>query len=286
VVDQIVHHQRRGALARTLSTDVGRSNPHFDAQQFSPYPVSGGPAFTRAGMVGRFNLALGYFADRGDIIRCIKTAAQMKTQGVKPNVLTYNYLIRACEKDALSRHASAIYEDMLSMGLQPERETFHSLFKVSLLARINSGVIADEVQVHSQESLSVVLGLWSKMLEGKITPNATSYEILITHLTKEGNLEMALSTLTEMEKRDLSPSTETAESIILLATKRGNPRLALDLATSYEDVSVRPLSTTVWIHILASCAEYLFVSQMSNVIGVRIDRSVREKVLTSRGARP
>ena len=99
------------------------------------------------------------------------------------------------------------------------------------------------------------------MLEGEITPNATSYEILITHLTKERNLEMALATLTEMEKRDLSPSTETAESIVLLATKQGNPRLALDLATSYEDVSVRPLSTTVWVHILISCAESLFVSQ-------------------------
>ena len=116
-------------------------------------------------------------------------------------------------------------------------------------------------QAHSLETSTTVLGLWSKMLEGGITPNATSYEILITHLTKERNLEMALAMLTEMEKLDLSPSTETAESIILLATKQGNPRLALDLAISYEDVSVRPLSTTVWVHILTSCADHLFVSQ-------------------------
>ena len=99
------------------------------------------------------------------------------------------------------------------------------------------------------------------MLETEIIPNATSYEILITHLTKEENLEMALAILTEMEKRDLSPSTETAESIVLLAARQGNPRLALDLATSFEAVSVRPLSTAIWVHVLASCAEYLFVSQ-------------------------
>ena len=139
VVDQIVYHQRRGASARTLSTDAGRSSPHFDAQQFYPYPFTGGAVFTRAGMVGRYNLALGYFADRGNLIQCINTAAQMKTHGVKPNVLTYNCLIHACGKEAHSRHAIAIYEDMLSMGLRPERETFHSLFKVSLPARINSG---------------------------------------------------------------------------------------------------------------------------------------------------
>lgn len=99
------------------------------------------------------------------------------------------------------------------------------------------------------------------MLEAGITPDATSYEILIVHLTKENNLEMALTILTEMEKRDLSPSTETAESIVFLATKHGNPRLALDLATSYETVSVRPLSTSIWVHVLASCADHLFVSQ-------------------------
>ena len=143
VVDQIVHNRRRGTSARTLSTDVGRSNPHFDAQQFSPYPVTGGPFFPRAGLIGRYNIALGYFAERGNLIQCIKTTTQMKTQGVKPNVHTYNCLIRACEKDALAKHASAIYEDMLIMGLQPERETFHFLFKVSLPARIDSRVIAD-----------------------------------------------------------------------------------------------------------------------------------------------
>jgi pentatricopeptide repeat protein len=103
--------------------------------------------------------------------------------------------------------------------------------------------------------------LWRKMLEAEILPNAASYEILIAHLTRVENLEMALTILTEMEKRDLSPTTETAENVVLLAAKQGNARLALDLATSYEVVSVRPLSTAVWVHVLASCAEYLFVSQ-------------------------
>ena len=37
----------------------------------------------------------------------------------------------------------AMYEDMLTAGLRPERETFHLLFKVSLPAWINSAVIAN-----------------------------------------------------------------------------------------------------------------------------------------------
>jgi len=145
VVDQIVRHQRRGASARTLSTDVGRPRPHFDVQQFYPYPVAGGPIFSPAGLIGRYNLALGHLADRGNLIQCLQTAARMKTQGVKPNVLTYNCLIRACGEDTLWQQAMAIYEDMLSVGLQPERETFHLLFKVSLPARINSWLIVNVV---------------------------------------------------------------------------------------------------------------------------------------------
>ncbi|KAF9648574.1 hypothetical protein BDM02DRAFT_3115184 [Thelephora ganbajun] len=239
--NQIVRQHRRDTSARTLSTHPGQSSSHFDVQPFSPYPVAGGTTFSRAGLMGRYNLAFGHLADRGDLIQCLQLAAQMKAQGIKPDVLTYNCLIRACGREALAKQAAAIFEDMLAVGLQPERETFHSLFKA-----------------HSQEYSSVLLSLWKKMLEAEIIPNAMSYEILIAHLTKEDNLEMALTILTEMEKRDLSPSTETAESIVLLAAKQGNPRLALDLTTSYETVSVRPLSTATWVQVLASCAEYLF----------------------------
>lgn len=138
-----MHHQRRGASVRTLATDAGNPSPHFDAHQISPYPVAGGPILTRAGLIGRYNLALGHLADEGNLVQCLRLAAQMKTQGVKPDVLTYNYLIRACGKEGLVKHAVAIFEDMLAARLQPERETFHSLFKVSLLVRIDLGVFAD-----------------------------------------------------------------------------------------------------------------------------------------------
>lgn len=67
----------------------------------------------------------------------------MKAQDVKPDVLTYNCLIRACGKDALAKQAIAIYEDMLAAGLQPERETFHLLFKVSHSPWTDPGVFAD-----------------------------------------------------------------------------------------------------------------------------------------------
>lgn len=137
VVDKTLHHRRHGASARKLSTDAGQSSPHFDVRSFSPNPTARGPIFSRAGLIGRYNLALGHFADRGDLIRCLQIAAQMKAQAIKPDVLAYNCLIRACGKDALSKQAIAIFEDMLAVGLYPERETFHLLLKVSPPVQIN-----------------------------------------------------------------------------------------------------------------------------------------------------
>ena len=261
MVDQIVHHQRRATSVRTLITDAVKPTPHFDPHLLSANDITGGPIFPRSGLIGRYNLALGHLADRGHFIECLQMAAQMKTRDVKPDILTYHSLIRAAGARGLANQAVAIFEDMLAFGLQPERETFHLLFKVSFLAQIGPGcpLIIEQAQLYQRSS--VILLWWRKMLEAEILPDATSYEILIKHLTREENLEMALTILTEMEKRDLSPSTETAESVVLLAAKQANPRLALDLATSYEVVSVRPLSTAVWVHVLASCAEHLFVSQ-------------------------
>lgn len=40
-------------------------------------------------------------------------------------------------------HAMAIFEDMLAVGLPPERETFHLLFQVRPLACTRPGFFAD-----------------------------------------------------------------------------------------------------------------------------------------------
>lgn len=142
-IGQTVGHQRCGAFARMVSTDVGQSNPRFDIRPFLRYPFAGGTTFSRPGLIGRYNLALGHLADKGDLTGCLRLAAQMKVQGVKPDILTYNCLIRASGRDALAMQATAIFEDMLAIDLQPERETFHLLLKVCPSACINPGFSAD-----------------------------------------------------------------------------------------------------------------------------------------------
>ena len=139
VVGQIVRHQRRAASVRTLITDAVRPTSHFDPHLLTPNIITGRAIPSRSGSIGRYNLALGYLADKGHLVECLQMATQMKTHGVKPDILTYHCLIRAAGARGLANQAVAIFEDMLALGLQPERETFHLLFKVSFIAQIDPG---------------------------------------------------------------------------------------------------------------------------------------------------
>ena len=59
----------------------------------------------------------------------------------------------------------------------------------------------------------------------------------------------------------LEVQTSRGNYLSSLNTRMGQVDFGAHLATSYEAVSVRPLSTAILVHVLASRAEYLFVSQ-------------------------
>jgi pentatricopeptide repeat protein len=54
----------------------------------------------------------------------------MKTEGVKPDINTYNYLLDAAASAGLAMEAWAIMDDMELMGIRPNRTSFHHLLNV------------------------------------------------------------------------------------------------------------------------------------------------------------
>lgn len=98
------------------------------------------------------------------------------------------------------------------------------------------------------------------MGEYSISPNQTTYEIIILRLVESENLELALQFLAEMNKLELGPTLKTMQAIINLACDIGYPRLALELADAFESTSVRRLESEVWMNCLACAAEHLYVS--------------------------
>lgn len=98
------------------------------------------------------------------------------------------------------------------------------------------------------------------MEEWSILPNEITYEIIITRFAQNGRLELAVQYLAQLAPAGLSPTLTTASAIIKSAAKLGFARLALDLAEAFEATSVRRLEGDVWVDILGSCAEQLYVS--------------------------
>lgn len=96
----------------------------------------------------------------------------------------------------------------------------------------------------------------------EISPNESTYELIILRYAEAGHVELALQFLSELGERGLSPTLKSAQSIILAACKMGFPRLALDLADAFEQTSVRRLDSGVWVNCLIACAESLYVRQL------------------------
>lgn len=54
----------------------------------------------------------------------------MKEKGIRPNLPIYNDLLKAASMDGLYMEVEAIMDDMLAMGIEPDRQSYHHLIHV------------------------------------------------------------------------------------------------------------------------------------------------------------
>ncbi|KIK44881.1 hypothetical protein CY34DRAFT_10750 [Suillus luteus UH-Slu-Lm8-n1] len=167
----------------------------------------------------------------------------MKKEGVEPDIIIYNNLLACLAEDCHVLEAWAVVEDMSSMGIAPDRNTFHHLIHAS--RQLQSTAIWDIID---------------KMEAENIRPNEQTFFLMIQrHTTDKRNLEFILQCMYEMGSRGLVIELTIAQDVIGLAAELGFPRLALDLAENFEATSVRRLSPETWMRCLASSAEALYV---------------------------
>ncbi|KAI0374145.1 hypothetical protein BV20DRAFT_962134 [Pilatotrama ljubarskyi] len=242
-----VHGQRRHASAAQLAADPTVHNPSVIAPSYGTrQPYQHAPDSRFRGVthtpLARFNMFLAAQLDRNRTQTVMHIAKRMKDEGVKPDITTYNYILEACAREGLFPEAKAVFADMLAMGVQPDRQTFHNIMKT----------LAPVEQHYLHEVLRT-------MEEWSIRPNEFTYEIMITRFAQADRLELALQYLAKMAPAGLSPTLKTATVIISAAAELGFSRLALDLAVAFEETSVRRLDGEVWVDLLVSCAESLYV---------------------------
>ncbi|KAH9948686.1 hypothetical protein B0H21DRAFT_732616 [Amylocystis lapponica] len=161
-------------------------------------------------------------ASQGRMRNLFVLCRKMKAEGVAPDLTTYSYVLRA---------AHAAFEDMLALGLYPNRNLFHYL-------------------LHSVRHLdsSHMWDILESMQGFDISPNEITYEVIVTRFADAGHLELALRFLSELGERGLSPTLKTAQSIILAAGR----------LEAFEQTSVRRLDSEVWVECLVSSSEALY----------------------------
>jgi len=194
-----------------------------------------------AAILAGFNTELERLKDRSRLTDAFQLCERMKAEGCQPSLATYNCLLSMCAQSAATTEAWAIFEDMIHMGVIPERETFHHLICAS-----------------RPQEIDTIWTILDTMNQYHLEPDALTYQHLITRFSDADNLELAVQYLAQMNDQGLSPTYATASAIIGCACRLDFPRLAIDLANAYESTAVRRLDGEVWMRCLIACAGGLY----------------------------
>ncbi|KAJ7901771.1 hypothetical protein B0H14DRAFT_2668377 [Mycena olivaceomarginata] len=196
--------------------------------------------------VARFNLDMALKADVGAFPAVFALAAEMKQQGIKPTISTYNTLLRGLAQGGYGSAAWAALEDMLAVGITPDTTSLNHI-----------------LDAHRGEASTFIPYILTKLEELGVKPNATTYTLLITRFVAEENLELAVQYLHAMRTKHLIPDVAAAQAVIVLAANQGFPRLAVDIAVSFEKETVRKVEDSVWLACLHSSAAELYAEGVS-----------------------
>ncbi|KAH7910584.1 hypothetical protein BJ138DRAFT_1173062 [Hygrophoropsis aurantiaca] len=223
---------------------VAAASPSQGSSRSKPWSFTPDNAFqgtTRKNAIARFQNEITRHSEAGRLIECLKTCAAMKKENVKPDLLIYNALLSSIADQGMSMEAWGILDDMKSMGITPDHQTFHHLIHASRYS-------------HPQAMWNIL----RIMQEADLSPDERTFGLIIKRFTTSGNLEPAIQYMHDMGSQGLSPTLATMEDIIILATQQGFARLALDLADNFETSSFRRLNSETWMNCLLASAEALY----------------------------
>lgn len=97
---------------------------------FRPNTSYRSPA-TQATALARANMELGSLVEARKDEAAFLFAAKMKEEGITPNATTYEHLLMACRNSMLAETSWAVFEDMITVGLEPTITHFHHMLMVS-----------------------------------------------------------------------------------------------------------------------------------------------------------
>ncbi|GFP89983.1 pentatricopeptide repeat-containing protein at4g21880 mitochondrial [Phtheirospermum japonicum] len=243
---------------------------------------------------GMYNTIMaGYFREK-KIRNAINVLKQMEDADVKPNALTYSYLINNChcEKDIFK-----FFEDMSNSKVQPTKHVFMALINAyascGLLENAKQVILDKRILVKDLNEVKSVLiealaekgelsdatKMYEEIKEAECNLSPRSIRCLIEHFQSEGELNRSLQLLEDLND---SPYWDDAcFTVISHCVRHENLRCAVDLLKQLKD---KYMGSEVALEVLFDEAFCLFAEKGSTDMQFGLDllQAIKEEL----GVRP
>ncbi|KAH7315347.1 hypothetical protein KP509_21G045800 [Ceratopteris richardii] len=133
------------------------------------------------------------------LVKALKYFEYMKTtRHCKPNLVTYNTLLRACAQAKEHKRLEQLFEEMCQEGIKPDICTFNGI-----------------IDAHGKAGeFSAMVSMFRKMRKCKIKPDYMTYNSMIDAYGKAGLITEMEEALEDMATSKVKPQLSTLNSLI------------------------------------------------------------------------
>ncbi|KAL2613475.1 hypothetical protein R1flu_025167 [Riccia fluitans] len=153
----------------------------------------------------------------------------MYTQGIEPDIISFNILLEACVAGGHVREAQKVFENLKKRALKPTVVTYTTLINVYASAG------------HRGDALLLL----SEMLAHNCLPNAVTFSSLITACARDGVYDEAEKLFQVMKEFNVEPNIITYNAMIDLYKKSGDFASARRLYEEMKLAGLEPTSVTL-----------------------------------------
>jgi len=184
---------------------------------------------------------------------------EMRKEGVKPTIATFNALLDACARSHDMSRIPSLLQAMSELDINPNVITYSTIIK----AYSNEGLV--------DRALEVLVEMKGNK---DITPDEHTYNTVINGCARQGLCDQGLAILDEMCSSGVTPSNFTLSVLVKMAGRGRRLEKAFELCDEMrEKFGLRP-NLHVYNNLIAAC---LYMNNVRRALEV-LARTVKERI--------
>ncbi|KAF8756830.1 MgsA AAA+ ATPase C terminal [Rhizoctonia solani] len=154
--------------------------------------------------------------ERQEYCRIVRLWTTAIENGVRPNAVSYDTMLKVIASYGLFDLTVKIFEDMLKMKVGDKQQGLNYVLES---AAADPSLEAKAFKMFEEHGCS-----W----------NEITYQHILEALARRENVEMAVQVLSEMFEKGITPNVQSIQTVICLAAQMGMPQFAMEMAIKAE----------------------------------------------------